>query len=384
MDILVVDDYKMNRELLVSYLGRKGHNVIEAESGSEALDACKAMIPDLILMDIMMPGLNGYDTVRAIRELEKDIRIPIIYVSAIKAEDGMTEAISSGGDDYIAKPVNFEILDAKINAHGRVLEINTQLNEAIKELRVYNQKLYEEQQLVDHIFTHALNNSCLDPEFINYKNRPCEQFDGDVLLAERSPEGELYVLMGDFTGHGLHAAVGALPVCQTFFAMVRKGLDLQMIVSEINKNLQMLFPPNMFMCASIVQFDKNAENMKFWIGGMPVTILLNTKTGEIKNLPSQHMPLGILKEDEFDSSIEEVKLSGIERLYMCSDGIVEAKNNNDHEYGIDRLTGKLAENHDDVFEVVFDDLDAYTESRTQEDDMTLVEIKCGKVASLTS
>jgi len=384
MDILVVDDYKMNRELLVSYLGRKGHNVIEAESGNEALDACKATIPDLILMDIMMPGLNGYDTVRAIRELERDIRIPIIYVSAIKAEDGMTEAISSGGDDYIAKPVNFEILDAKINAHGRVLEVNTRLNEAIKELRVYNKKLYEEQQLVDHIFTHALNNSCLDPVFINYKNRPCEQFDGDVLLAERSPEGELYVLMGDFTGHGLHAAVGALPVCQTFFAMVRKGLDLQMIVSEINKNLQMLFPPNRFMCASIVQFDKNAENMKFWIGGMPVTILLNTKTGEIKNLTSQHMPLGILKEDEFDSSIEEVKLSGIERLYMCSDGIVEAKNNNDHEYGIDRLTGKLAENHDDVFEVVFDDLDAYTESRTQEDDMTLVEIKCGKVASLTS
>ena len=384
MDILVVDDYKMNRELLVSYLGRKGHNVIEAESGNEALDACKAIIPDLILMDIMMPGLNGYDTVRAIRELEKDIRIPIIYVSAIKAEDGMTEAINSGGDDYIAKPVNFEILDAKINAHGRVLEINTRLNDAIKELRVYNQKLYEEQQLVDHIFTHALNNSCLDPAFLSYKNRPCEQFDGDVLLAERSPDGDLYVLVGDFTGHGLHAAVGALPVCQTFFAMARKGLGLQMIVSEVNKNLQMLFPPNMFMCASVIQMDKNAENLKLWIGGMPVTILQNKQTGEVKNFSSQHMPLGIHKENEFDASVEEVKLSGLESLYLCSDGIVETKDKNNNEYGIDRLIAKLTGKHDDVFEVIFDDVDVFREGLIQEDDMTLVEVKCKKLPPIVS
>ncbi|MCW8909736.1 MAG: fused response regulator/phosphatase, partial [Gammaproteobacteria bacterium] len=358
MDILVVDDYKMNRELLVSYLGRKGHNVIEAESGSEALEACQSIIPDLILMDIMMPGLNGYETVKAIRDLEKEIRIPIVFVSAIKAEDGMAEAISSGGDDYISKPVNFEILDAKISAHGRVLEINKQLNEAVKGLRLYNQKLYEEQQLVEHIFAHALRNSCLDPRFINYKNRPCEQFDGDVFLAERSPNGDLYVLMGDFTGHGLHAAVGALPVCQTFFAMTRKGLGLKMIISEINKNLQMLFPPNVFMCASVIQVEKDAGILKSWIGGMPVTILHNNKTGEMRSIPSQHMPLGILAENEFDDSIEEVNVSDFEKLYLCSDGIVEARDKDGHEYGIDRLIKKLNEKHDNVFDIIFNDVDA--------------------------
>jgi len=141
--------------------------------------------------------------------------------------------------------------------------------------------------------------------------------------------------------------------------MTRKGLDLQVIVTEINMCLTLLFPPNMFMCASVVQFDQGAENLKFWVGGMPVTVLHNTKTGEIKNLPSQHMPLGILKEDEFDSSIEEIKMSDVERLYMCSVVIVESKNDNDHEYGVDRLISKLAENHDDVFEVIFNDVDAY-------------------------
>ncbi|MCW8854650.1 MAG: fused response regulator/phosphatase [Gammaproteobacteria bacterium] len=382
MDILVVDDYKMNRELLVSYLGRKGHNVIEAESGSEALEACQSIIPDLILMDIMMPGLNGYETVKAIRDLEKEIRIPIVFVSAIKAEDGMAEAISSGGDDYISKPVNFEILDAKISAHGRVLEINKQLNEAVKGLRLYNQKLYEEQQLVEHIFAHALRNSCLDPRFINYKNRPCEQFDGDVFLAERSPNGDLYVLMGDFTGHGLHAAVGALPVCQTFFAMTRKGLGLKMIISEINKNLQMLFPPNVFMCASVIQVEKDAGILKSWIGGMPVTILHNNKTGEMRSIPSQHMPLGILAENEFDDSIEEVNVSDFEKLYLCSDGIVEARDKDGHEYGIDRLIKKLNEKHDNVFDIIFNDVDAFTEGKQQEDDMTLVEVNCGVLTAL--
>lgn len=376
MKILVVDDYKMNRELLVSYLGRKNHHVIEAESGDEALDVCRQMAPDLILMDIMMPGLNGYETVKAIRELEKEVHIPIIFVSAIKAEDGMKEAVSSGGDDYISKPVNFEILDAKISSHARVLEINTQLNKAVKELQGYNRKLYEEQCLVEHIFSHALNNSCFDPEFLNYRNRPCELFDGDVILAERSGKGDLYVLVADFTGHGLHAAVGALPVCQVFFTMARKGLDIQSIVNEINKNLNMLFPPNMFMCASVMQMDQNAENLKIWIGGMPVTVLRNQKTGENRILQSQHMPLGILKEEEFDDAIEEIALSGAEKLYLLSDGIVETKNADNIEYGVDRFISKLSEAHDDILDVVFDDVDDFRGDLVQQDDLTLVEVKC--------
>ncbi|MDH5472162.1 MAG: fused response regulator/phosphatase [Gammaproteobacteria bacterium] len=381
MDILVVDDYKMNRELLVSYLGRKGHNAIEADSGKAALSACHHSVPDLILMDIMMPGLNGYETVRAIRELEKEIRIPIIFVSAIKAEDGMTEAINAGGDDYISKPVNFDILDAKINAHGRVLEINTRLNKAIQDLRRYNNQLYEEQQIVDHIFSHALKNSCFDSRFITYKNRCCEQFDGDVIIAERSPSGGLYVMVGDFTGHGLHAAIGALPVCQTFFAMASKGLSLQAIVAEINNNLKMLFPSNMFMCASIIYMDQDAKQLQFWVGGMPAAVLHNRLTGEVRTVTSQHMPLGILKEDEFDDAVINVNLSSSEVLYLCSDGIVETRDQDNNEYGIDRLIRKITDKPSNIFETVFDDVDLFRGDIKQEDDMTMVEILCEKLPS---
>ncbi|MDH5767058.1 MAG: serine/threonine-protein phosphatase, partial [Gammaproteobacteria bacterium] len=268
-----------------------------------------------------------------------------------------------------------------LSSHIRVLEINVQLNDAIKELRLYNQKLYEEQKLVEHIFSHALNQSCLDSEFISYKNRPCEQFDGDVILAERGPSGNLYILVGDFTGHGLHAAVGALPVCQIFFTMARKGVDVREIIVDINNNLKMLFPPNMFMCASIAEVDPGTRKIKLWSGGMPLVLLMNKKTGEKSVIPSQHMPLGILDSDEFDDAVKEIEFVDDSYLYMCSDGIIETRNSDNNEYGIERLLSNLGGHNADIMEVVFNDVDEFRGGLKQEDDMTLVEVGLAKITS---
>ena len=119
-------------------------------------------------------------------------------------------------------------------------------------------------------------------------------------LIEPSPSGGLYFLMGDFTGHGLASAIGALPVTKAFQAMAQKGLSVSEMASTINSTLLTLLPVDMFFAAAIVEISHQGTQFSVWNGGMP-ELLLCDKGGNIKNrFESQHMALGILEEAEFE------------------------------------------------------------------------------------
>lgn len=134
LTILIVDDSVTERRLLAAILGRFGHNIIEAGSGEEALACIKDRNDniDLILMDVNMPELDGYATSNKIRTLESDIGIewqPIIFLSGRNTPNDIAMGIESGGDDFIAKPVNSITLQAKIHAMSRISKMRKRLIE---------------------------------------------------------------------------------------------------------------------------------------------------------------------------------------------------------------------------------------------------------------
>jgi PleD family two-component response regulator len=159
MRILVVDDKEVNRNLLRQMLGRKGYEVLEAADGSDAIDIVDDYDVDIVLMDIMMPGMNGYEAADRIKALSKDNHLPIIYVTALRAEESLSTALAAGGDDFISKPINFAVLESKIKAHARIRELNQQLKEKNDQLLQHNARLAREQELITYFFDNALKNS---------------------------------------------------------------------------------------------------------------------------------------------------------------------------------------------------------------------------------
>jgi len=373
--ILVVDDVIANRKLLRQMLSVvMDCEIYDAIDGKEAIDVFKQKNPDLILMDINMPIMDGYESAAQIKTLTGDDYVPIIFVTAL-SETTLSNALASGGDDFISKPFDVEVLKSKINAHLRIRQLNILLNDK-------NRHLMHEQELIEYFFEAALKKSFIDDSFIKFNMTPMSTFNGDLLLVERGLNGGIYVVMGDFTGHGLSAAMGTIPVAMIFFKMVSKGAAVSDIAREINNQLHKLMPTGMFFSASIIELNSNADVMTLWMGGMPDIYFIGS-CGELKNIVnSQHMPLGILSDKSFDEETRVFNVDIKDKVYLYSDGVIESNNSTGEMFGNDRLKDVLVTHADDRFNQVLNELKRFTGISHQSDDITLVELTCNKIPAI--
>lgn len=140
MKILLVEDSATIRYAMCAYIESAGHETIVAESGEQALQIIDNTPVDMVIMDVEMPGLDGFETTKLIREWLGDHWIPIIFVTGKSEASSLEEGISAGGDDYLTKPVNQVILNAKISAMERITEMRNQLAKLNQELTILSQR----------------------------------------------------------------------------------------------------------------------------------------------------------------------------------------------------------------------------------------------------
>jgi len=139
MNILLVEDSATLRHAMKAYITDAGHTPLIAESGEKALQMIEVTPIDLIIMDVEMPGLDGFETTRLIREWLNGHWIPIIFVTGKNDDASYTEGIEAGGDDYLIKPISAVILKAKIQAMVRITAMRDQLSQLNNELEKLSQ-----------------------------------------------------------------------------------------------------------------------------------------------------------------------------------------------------------------------------------------------------
>jgi two-component system cell cycle response regulator len=162
--VLVVDDLPDNVNLLVRILTQQGYTVPTARDGAQAIDYAQSSLPDLILLDINLPGLDGYETCRCLKQDERTCDIPIIFISAMDSIAEKVKAFQSGGVDYILKPFDFEEVQARVRTHLDILRLRNQLQAANLELAARleeltrSQKILREREIELDAFINALPN----------------------------------------------------------------------------------------------------------------------------------------------------------------------------------------------------------------------------------
>ena len=141
--ILVVDDTPKNVKLLADLLGVKGYQVVTAASGPEALERVEAENPDLVLLDVVMPEMSGYEVCRQIRESESTRLLPVVMVTALDPGEERVKGIEAGADDFITKPINQAELMARVKSLLRIKEYHDTIQTQAAELAQWNRTLEE-------------------------------------------------------------------------------------------------------------------------------------------------------------------------------------------------------------------------------------------------
>src|SRR5574343_409275 len=121
MKVLAVDDNRTNLHILQVFRKKLGHEVILAENGEEAVKKFESESPDLVLLDIMMPVMDGFEAARRIKAMTRDRWTPVIFLSALNRDENLVEGLDAGADDYLTKPINFIVLEAKLRSMQRSL-----------------------------------------------------------------------------------------------------------------------------------------------------------------------------------------------------------------------------------------------------------------------
>jgi anti-sigma regulatory factor (Ser/Thr protein kinase) len=191
------------------------------------------------------------------------------------------------------------------------------------ELQAYRTLVAREESIARAVLGSVVRDD-LQRELPNLRWRlsPRALYNGDLILAAKSPLGRIHLLLGDFPGKGLAASIGVLPVAEIFYTMTAKGFELEQILLEINQRLKGLLPIEGFLAAGLLEIDLEQGIAGVWNGGLPCLLVQRARAG-LEHISSRHTPLGIVDNAQFDASLERLSLHQGDHLLLATGGHAE-------------------------------------------------------------
>ncbi|NOV31443.1 PP2C family protein-serine/threonine phosphatase [Methylomonas sp. ZR1] len=377
MKILVVDDIYENRLLLDKLLSRMQHEVILVENGEQAVHALASVNPDLILMDIMMPVMDGLEAIKAIRERTLDKWVPIFVLSALADDQNVLDGLQAGADDYLQKPFSRAVLAAKLGSVQRVIDMQNLIIADTQLLKAYRDENEAEQQFLQSIFERLIKQSDLKDDHLQFWLLPAKRFSGDLICARRVSKQQIYFMLADSTGHGLAAALPTVIVNQAFQAMTKKGLAVPIIVREINRLVHSQMPTGRFVALVLGMIDAEKKSVELWNGGLPDVYALDGDGKPVHTFRSSHPSAGILDNRQFDDTCEIWHWREPCELFMYSDGLTDTLGPDGGLFGQERVL-QILRTAPPGAEVaaIQQALEAHMLNREAQDDISCMAIRC--------
>ncbi len=343
--VLVVDDSRLQRRILVSSLTKWGFEVVEADSGEAALELCRQQSPDLVLSDWMMPGMNGLEFCRSLRALPGERYSYFILLTSKSAKDEVARGLDAGADDFLTKPVNTAELRARIAAGDRILRMQQKLAE---NNRIISDTLEELQGLYDAIDQDLIQarkiQESLVPDLtrsfgasrVSLLLKPCGHIGGDLVGMFSPRDTQLGFYSIDVSGHGITSAMMTARLggylsgryLDQNIAMGRRTdltYDLRApveVASLLNARLVADNGIEEYFTMVYCTVDLATGQLCMVQAGHPPPLLIR-QNGATRFIGSGGLPIGLIPDAAYAQ--ETISLQAGDRLLLYSDGFTETR-----------------------------------------------------------
>ena len=371
--VLIVDDVKANVDVLVQALSAD-YKLSVALGGQQAMDAVRRTPPDLVLLDIVMPDIDGYEVCRRLRADEATRELPIMFLSSLEDVKDKTLGFEVGGNDYLTKP--FEVLEVK--ARVRSLLKAKSYADAVKAAAERDLRIAREIQmgLLPANIPGLTSGTGLD---VHALLEPARQVGGDLYEVLRLGADRVLVAVGDVSGKGIPAALFMAVTMTLLRSLAREGHAPEEILRRLNDELLEQNPRGMFVTLQCLLFDLAARTVTCASAGHHAAIRVVPGGAADPVFTTSGRVLALMPAQTIAS--ETIELRNGETLVLFTDGVSEAFNLSDEAFGDDRLIALLqtssGSNAKETCVAVLEAVRKHAGAAKQSDDITVLAVRCG-------
>lgn len=367
--ILLVDDNPVNLQLLCQLLERPGRRLLVAKSGKAALAIARKTHPELILLDIMMPGIDGFEVCHRLKSDPITRPVPVIFLSALDSTADKVKGLQLGAVDYISKPFQPDEVIARVKTH-------LTLHRLAREVQSQRDQLEHELKVVSNLQRDLLPEEL--PEVLGMKL--AVHYDtslyagGDYYDVVKLPDGRCGMLVADAEGHSAPAAVMMAMTCALFRSCPGLYDKPGHLIDYINRNLCNVNKES-FVTAIYALYNHNDHTLQIARAGHPLPILYRPAQEKAKELVCDGVFLmGI--EAYRHVPVSTITLEKGDRLLLYTDGVTERFNTLDRPYGEERLCrqleGSKITDPGSILSTIIENLDTFSAGRQVEDDIAML------------
>ncbi len=374
--ILVVDDEPLNINILVELL-KDNYKMMAAKSGLQALKAARsANKPDLILLDIMMPEMDGYEVCRQLKADESTKDIPVIFVSAMSESLDETKGFDVGAIDYITKPISPKTLEARVHTHLALTQQTAALKEAHLLIQQQQQRMQNELNVARDIQLSMVPTVFPKDDAVDiYATlKPAREIGGDFYDAFMIDSESLCLCVGDVSGKGAPAALFMAMTKTLIKSYASSDFSTASILTRVNDELCEGNDENLFVTVFLAILNVHTGELRFTNAGHNYPYIIKDDKS-LLTLKQKHGPI-IAAMEGLVYKEDTMFLDKNDTLFLFTDGVTEAMNPEEEPYGDARLEHFLeVQDCKDVkvsVNALMQDIASYENSAHQTDDITVL------------
>ncbi len=351
--VLVVDDSRAQRHVLAMQLRRWGYVVIEADSGSAALDLCRDDQIDIVISDWMMPGISGLEFCKAFRGLQRESYGYFVLLTSKSEKTEIADGLEAGADDFLTKPVSSSELRARLRAGERMLAVQAEL---LAKNRIIESTLEELQKIYDSLDRDLIEARKLQQTLIRDRLqdfgrakaalllRNSGRVGGDLVGAFRIDRDRIAIYAIDVSGHGVASAMmtarlagfltGSTPDQNLAFRKLADGghdaLPPALVMDRFNRLMLEEIQVEQYFTMAYAEVDLRDGTAQVVQAGHPHPAVLR-RSGKVEQVGKGGLPIGLIPFAEFES--ETIRLDPGDRLVLISDGVTECPGKDGVDFG---------------------------------------------------